>query len=777
MISKKKGFTLVELLATIIILGLLVTIAYVSVTSILNSGNDSYYESQENMLVLAGREYYADHRSELPKEIGDTSTVPLETLVEENYIEQITDKDSNDCDNDNSGVTVQKITEKDFQYYGTLVCGSYKTNSDKAKPAISFEPNKKSSEDPIDVTMKITDNKEVKSYRYVIIKDGEEYQDSGYQTYNGDITINLTELGLYRITGYAIDSSGNMSTRRSGQYSIYKGIDCGQVEIISSIDEEVFTNKDISISFKLPSNTYRVELSKSVNGGADEVIGSYYGNSIPNILLNTEGKHKVKAVLYDQHGNSCTASTGEYYLDKTAPELNVISKKKNTSTNLTEEDDIDSLEDYPNDTWYKGYTVLKGDCSDENGSCNVSYKVTGASSNTDGFVNKKIRNINAEGISTIEYRASDEAGNVTERTYTVKLDRTDPTLSVALKKKANSSDLGNNSNIDSLANYTNNTWYNGYVVLRGSCSDGQSNCNISYEVTGASSNTNGFVEGTTRNINADGTSTIKYRATDEVGNYVEDTYTVKLDHTKPTIKYNHSGGTYKQSSLEVCATATDDVGIGSVRMQVYKSGSQIKDINDTNVNGTSKQVCYTLSGYGSYTVYTRTYDLAGNVQSTTPQNNYSFYYQNYTLQQPKTVSVVTNNYYVCPNDQNKPSRSECEDGYYNTLYVNNVSVSGTTVSMDIRLHMNKFDLSCKQGQVNTLCIANSSNKCVKNIKSWTINCHSPAWTSTGANVYNSRYSVDVSSWAKGNYRVIVDGATTKFRFKTSKWVRDTFKIS
>ena len=56
---KNKGFTLVELLATIIILGLLVSIAYVSVSSILNSGDDSYYESQENMLVLAGREYYA----------------------------------------------------------------------------------------------------------------------------------------------------------------------------------------------------------------------------------------------------------------------------------------------------------------------------------------------------------------------------------------------------------------------------------------------------------------------------------------------------------------------------------------------------------------------------------------------------------------------------------------------------------------------------------------------------------------------------------------------
>lgn len=533
---KNKGFTLVELLATIIILGLLVSIAYVSVSSILNSGDDSYYESQENMLVLAGREYYADHRSELPKEIGDTSNVSLETLVEENYIEQITDKDGNNCDNDNSGVTVQKITEKDFQYYGTLICGAYQTNSDKAKPAISFDPNKKSSENPITVTMKVTDNKEVKSYRYVITKDGEEYQDSGYQTYNGDVTINLTELGLYKITGYAIDSSGNTANRSSGQYSIYKGIDCSKVSISSNVDENSST-KDISVSFKLPSNTYRVELSKKINGGEYESIGSYMGNTIPNVVLDTEGINQVKAVLYDKDGKSCTAATDEYNIDKTGPELNVISKKKTSSTDLTSDDDISNLEDYTIDSWHNGYVVLRGSCSDNNGKCTVSYKVTGASTNTDGYVEGDTRNINASGTSEVVFRATDEAGNVTERTYTVKLDRTSPTLSVALKKKANSTDLGSSSNINSLSNYSNNSWYNGYVVLRGSCSDAESNCSISYQVTGASTNTDGFVNGTTRNINAQGTSKIVYRATDEAGNTTEKTYTVKLDRTKPVLFY------------------------------------------------------------------------------------------------------------------------------------------------------------------------------------------------------------------------------------------------
>ncbi len=775
---QNKGFTLIELLATIIILGLLVTIAYISVSSILNSGNENYYQTQENMLVLAGREYYADHRSELPKEIGEVSFVTLETLIDENYIDPIVDEDGNECNRTTSGVTAQKITDQDYQYYATLICNTYETTGDKSSPTISFSPNKKSSEDSITVTMKITDNSEVASYRYVITKDGDTYYDSTYQTYTGDIEIELTELGLYTITGYAIDSSGNTATRKSGQYSVYEGIDCSTVQITSSTDAGVITNEDISINFTLPSDTYRVEISKRTDGGEYELINSYIGNTISNIVLNTEGTHQVKAVIYDSNGNSCTAATEEYIIDKTGPELSVISKKKTDSTDLTTDDDISDLEDYLNDTWYSGYVVIRGSCSDDNGDCTISYEVTGASTNTDGFVEKDTRNINAEGTSYVTFRATDEAGNVTERTYTIKLSRSKPTLTVTLKKKKNSTDLDDSSDISSLSSYSNNTWYNGYVVARGSCSSA-SDCTISYKVTGASTNTDGYVSKTTRNINAQGTTTIEFVATDAVGNTTTKTYTIKLDRTAPTVTYNYSGGTYEKSSLKVCATINDSVGLDSAIVQVYTpstSGTRLTKLSYSSINSTSKEICYTLSGHGTYTFYTRAYDLAGNKQSKSPENSYGYYYQQYVLKSSKSVSILNSSYYVCPNDQNVPTRSQCSSGQYNTLYVSNVKKSDLTVSFTIKLHMNNTETSCYQGQTNTLCIANSSNTCVKTLATFDIDC-TPLWTSPGTNVINKTYTVDVSDWSAGTYRIIVDGSTTKFRFKTSSYVLDTFKIT
>ena len=682
MIRKKKGFTLVELLATIIILGLLVTIAYISVSSILNRGNDSYYKSQEDMLVLAGREYFADHRSELPKEIGDTSTVTLETLIEEKYIDPIKDKDEVDCDKLNSNVTAQKITEKDFQYYGTLACGGYTTTGDKAKPTISFDPGKKSSESPITVTMKITDNEEVKSYRYVITKDGEEYQDSGYQTYNGNVTINLTELGLYKITGYAIDSSGNMSTRNSGQYSYYKGIDCSKVDISSSLKKGTITNKDVSISFKLPSNTYRIELSKQTNDGEYELIDSYIGNTIPDVVLDTEGRHQVRAVLYDKEGNSCTAATEEYNIDKTAPELSVSLKKKKNKENLDEDDNISSLEDYEENTWYDGYVVSRGSCSDSGSDCEISYKVTGDSENTDGFVDKTTRNINAEGTSTIEYRVTDEAGNTTTKKYTVKLSRSAPELSVSLKKKKNKDNLDENDNISSLSNYTNNTWYDGYVVLRGSCSSNAGDCTVSYRVTGSSENTDGFVDKTTRNINAEGTSTIEYRVTDEAGNTTTKKYTVKLSRSAPELSVslkkkknkdnldendnisslsNYTNNTWYNGYVVLRGSCSSNVGDCTVSYKVTGDSEN----TDGFVNKTTRNI----NAEGTSTIEYRATDEAGNTTT-----------KKYTVKLSRTgpsLSVVLKKKNSKDNLDDDDNISSLENYTNNTWYNGYVVLRGT----------------------------------------------------------------------------------------------------
>ena len=567
----KKAFTMVELLVTIIILGLLTTLIITSITSILNRSHKEYYESQENMLILAGRDYYADYRSKLPKEVGETSSVTVETLIKESYIDPVKDRNDNDCDYKKSEVIVQKITDKDYQYYVTLICNEdkYETTEDRADPVIKYTPNKKSSTKLITVKMSVTDDKGVASFRYVITKDDEVIKDSGYQIYTGEIEETFTELGIYRIEGYAIDVSGNSSIRESGIYSVYKGINCAEVDYDSSTKKETWVNKNITVNVKVPSNTYRYEIMTKKDDGSYSLLDSYIGNGNHRVKFDSDGKYQIKVTLYDKDGNTCSISSDGYYLDKTNPTCNTTGA--------------------PED-WTNKDVSLKGTCSDTGGSgCkgNVTKKID---SNTNGKVSPG--------------KVYDKAGNsVTCPSVTVKVDKTKPTC----KSSGGSS-----------------TWTNGSRTIKGTCSDeGGSGCveditkTIDEETNGKVSpgkvydnaGNSATCSGVTVKIDktkptcrssggsstwTNGSRTIKGTCSDEGGSKCVDDVTktideetngkvspgtvydnagnsatcsgvtVKIDKTKPTCESSGGNSTWTNGSRTIKGTCSDEGGSGCV---------------------------------------------------------------------------------------------------------------------------------------------------------------------------------------------------------------------
>ena len=91
--KKKKGFTLVELLATITILGILLGIAIPSVMGYMNRGKDTYYHSLEDSVLNSARDYLIDYRSLYPREIGNTASISGDELLNNKYITNIDDED------------------------------------------------------------------------------------------------------------------------------------------------------------------------------------------------------------------------------------------------------------------------------------------------------------------------------------------------------------------------------------------------------------------------------------------------------------------------------------------------------------------------------------------------------------------------------------------------------------------------------------------------------------------------------------------------------------
>ncbi len=83
----KKGFTLVELLAVIVILGILGLVVYPSVISVIKDARDSAYKSQVKVIEKASKEWGVEHPNNLPEIDSATSVwISVSKLIKDGYI-------------------------------------------------------------------------------------------------------------------------------------------------------------------------------------------------------------------------------------------------------------------------------------------------------------------------------------------------------------------------------------------------------------------------------------------------------------------------------------------------------------------------------------------------------------------------------------------------------------------------------------------------------------------------------------------------------------------
>lgn len=123
----KKGFTLVELLATIAIMGIMSGIAIMGVGKIIRRSRINYYKAEKNMIEIAAKNYFADHRSLLPKKANQSREIDVETLWTTKYLEKKPMSHNNETTCLSSGakkskITIKKISKDKYEYKVDLYC-------------------------------------------------------------------------------------------------------------------------------------------------------------------------------------------------------------------------------------------------------------------------------------------------------------------------------------------------------------------------------------------------------------------------------------------------------------------------------------------------------------------------------------------------------------------------------------------------------------------------------------------------------------------------------
>ena len=87
--QNKYGFTLIEILGVVVILGIIMGVGVAGYSNYIEKVKANYYDSQEEMLKEAGIDFFTDNRGRLPQTAGQENCVLLNTLINTTYIQTI----------------------------------------------------------------------------------------------------------------------------------------------------------------------------------------------------------------------------------------------------------------------------------------------------------------------------------------------------------------------------------------------------------------------------------------------------------------------------------------------------------------------------------------------------------------------------------------------------------------------------------------------------------------------------------------------------------------
>lgn len=104
-LKQKKGFTIVELLAVIVIIAVLATLVITSVIGYRENAKEEYMNTLKNQLALAAKSYYSDNPKELPRgqiegdyKLYNTSVMASELAVNNYFTNELVDDNGNSCE-------------------------------------------------------------------------------------------------------------------------------------------------------------------------------------------------------------------------------------------------------------------------------------------------------------------------------------------------------------------------------------------------------------------------------------------------------------------------------------------------------------------------------------------------------------------------------------------------------------------------------------------------------------------------------------------------------
>ena len=559
--KKKKGFTLVELLISVTILGIILYFSIVIITKLTTKNKETEYRIYTDTILQASKIYNDEYSIDTfaNREYGCTK-IGYSALLEKKLLSNVSLKGVK-CGytvsgKDSSGVVIRKVKNK-YYYEVVLFCKDTES-ANKAKDYVAGLEHKYFYElgESYCNTEATTDDQPPKvSYRNNKYRLGHFYNKDNLP--QPQVKISDSGVGLNNISdiNYQWDSKSNKIELL--RFTTAKGTGATAW-------------KNIPLTSKITNpNTNGVDHLKVTIKNLQDLAGNDHESEDWN------GEYTKFNGTTKKDRDTTFTETGTYYIDNTMPEITVSNKKTWTNQTFTitmnvEDKKVNGIRSGIKEVTYKLTSTYadpgnsfeetkKSDNPPEDG-LNGNYEAARGGSTSDKF--KKTLTINKSGSYTLKVTVEDWSGNKTSKTYTdyYQYDNIKP-------------DCGRASTNDSTA------WINRNRTVSVKCGD---QTNLSQCTQNSYSKT--FGESYT------GTIQIK----DHAGNTRDCTVITRVDKTKPACKSRNGSTNWRKTDLTIYGDCSDTGRVQSGCAQSTYSKTYSGNNNRTN-------------GYGG-----RAYDEAGN---------------------------------------------------------------------------------------------------------------------------------------------------------------------
>lgn len=833
--NNKKGFSLVELLATITILGVISTIGIVSVNALINNSKKNYYKNQRDNMISAAQVYFQDHRSLLPKEIGSKKEITLNDLITNEYIDgDLLDTDKKTkCDKAKSKVQVVKIN---YVYSGVLNCPScggkdcekeYAYLDEGVEPEVSIkftEATKKvngKTELDYKAHFEVKSGPHIVSYSYKIYKNGIIMRNTGNIKGMLPSAIDVSQYtpGTVKIAVSVTNSDGKTATISDNHEYKSSGVpSCGNISGQDTIKTITTSDNKTITTCSNWSNKREISITcENKLGGFICARPIFYKNFIQT--SNKDGSDFLTIYDTENEAQNCqvsacvdvTQSNLEVYVYKLSKDGKIITGSEKKVT------DGQSLGNYSlSDTFGIKVKGIAKDSTSYIIGDDISTNTSGLSktaSNVNSLSSKKSNNNYIKTESTFEYNvpyneygyrvikltAIDAAKNNKSITFNVNVTRISCAKGTYLKK-------GETSCTKCLAN---NYCLGGEFVYDSTKDQGIISCPSTYSKSDEGADAK---EKCYRDVTAgkkfDGTNNVDC----EVNTYSDEhkAYFGGTDKCSncPTTHPNSNKGSnaktkcYRNVNAGKYYNGTSDTNCKantySVNHNVFFNNADLctncpSTHPYSSEGATAKTKCYRAVSAGYYfdgetdvkcakntykakhNVNSGSKDSCDSCPSGTETSGKGATSSSSCVSPHKSASIVKAGYMLCPTDEagKSSNRDSCKnDKYYNRIYIT-ASATGHIVSISMRHTMNDWATTyCGSGTVK-ICATKSKSSCDHNIGSISL---SKSWLGKGKST-TKNYTIDVDSYANGSYYITADSTCSDKKWEFINEATQIFKVS